>query len=288
MWKKAGTYGQPITNMDIQLDKPAPVITIKEKYAGMDWKDLRKQLPGTVENDIVSKKNEKGEYIPYINEATGNKIIVTKKGSLSHFKSDKTSSPDSTKKRQNTLHYEMIEAVPEIIKRGIWIEDHIDRHQKALYVSRIIAPVQIGAQIYAVKLTVKKDENKYLLESGEYTHFRAYDIETEEEPKNGSTSTNSDARSDHQQPIPFLSSSNLSIRELLKNVNDGLKHGPYVNNDGTPNYGIYFGDIKTGGVIHITPKDNTYEQRAWHGSSMDFDTFDLGKVSTGSGAAMHG
>ena len=63
MWKKAGTYGQPITNMDIQLDKPAPVITIKEKYAGMDWKDLRKQLPGTVENDIVSKKNEKGEYI---------------------------------------------------------------------------------------------------------------------------------------------------------------------------------------------------------------------------------
>ena len=133
------------------------------------------------------------------------------------------------KKRQNTPHYEMIEAVPEIIKRGIWIEDHIDRHQKALYVSRIIVPVQIGAQIYAVKLTVKKDENKYLLESGEYTHVRACDIETEEEPKNGSTSTNSDARSDHQQPIPLLSSSNLSIRELLKNVNDGLKHGPYVN-----------------------------------------------------------
>lgn len=286
--KKAGTYGQPITNMDIQLDKPAPVITIKEKYAGMDWKDLRKKLPGTVENDIVSKINEKGEYIPYVNEATKNKVIVTKKGSLSHFKSDKTSSPDSTKKRQNTLHYEMIEAVPEIIKRGIWIEDHIDRHQKAIYVSRIIAPVQIGAHIYAVKLTVKKDENKYLLESGEYTHFRAYDIETEEEPKSGSTSTNSDARSDHQQPIPLLSSSNLSIRELLKNVNDGLKHGPYVNNDGTPNYGIYFGDNETGGVMYITPKDTTYEQRAWHGSPYNFDTFDLGAMGKGEGNQAHG
>lgn len=286
--KKAGTYGQPITNMDIQLDKPAPVITIQEKYAGMDWKDLRKQLPGTVENDIVSKINEKGEYIPYVNEATKNKVIVTKKGSLSHFKSDKTSSPDSTKKRQNTLHYEMIEAVPEIIKRGIWIEDHIDRHQKAIYVSRIIAPVQIGAHIYAVKLTVKKDENKYLLESGEYTHFRAYDIETEEEPKSGSTSTNSDARPDHQQPIPLLSSSNLSIRELLKNVNDGLKHGPYVNNDGTPNYGIYFGDNETGGVMYITPKDTTYEQRAWHGSPYNFDTFDLGAMGKGEGNQAHG
>ena len=31
-----------------------------------------------------------------------------------------------------------------------------------------------------------------------------------------------------------------------------------------------------------------YEQRAWHGSGMDFDTFDLGKIGTGSGAAMHG
>lgn len=74
--KKAGTYGQPITNMDIQLDKPAPVITIQEKYAGMDWKDLRKKLPGTIENDIVSKKNEKGEYISYVNEATGKKLLL--------------------------------------------------------------------------------------------------------------------------------------------------------------------------------------------------------------------
>ena len=102
-------------------------------------------------------------------------------------------------------------------------------------------------------------------------HFRAYDIETEEELKNGSTSTNSDARSDHQQPIPLLSSSNLSIRELLKNVNDGLKHGPYVNNDGNPNYGIYFGDIKTGGVIHITPKENTYKQQL-NGVKAAYDT----------------
>ena len=99
--------------MDIQLDKPAPVITIKEKYAGMDWKDLRKQLPGTVENDIVSKINEKGEYIPYVNEATGNKVIVNK-DSVKHFKSNKTSSEGSEENRSNTTHYEMIEAIPDI------------------------------------------------------------------------------------------------------------------------------------------------------------------------------
>ena len=64
--------------------------------------------------------------------------------------------------------------------------------------------------------------------------FRAYDIETAKELKTGSTSTNSDARSDHQQPIPILSSSNLSIGDFLRNVNDNLGK-PYINSDGTPN-----------------------------------------------------
>lgn len=278
-------FGQPITNTSINLDAPAPVITIKEKYAGMDWKDLRRKLPGTVEDDIVSKKNDKGEYIPYVNEATGNKVIVTKKGSLSHFKSDHTSRLDSINSRQNTLHYEMIEAIPEIIRKGIWIENHIDRHNKALYVSRIIAPVQMGPNIYAVKLTVKKEENKYLVENGEYTQFRAYDIETAKELKTGSTSTNSDARSDHQQPIPILSSSDLSISAFLRNVNDNLGK-TYINSDGTPNYGIYLGDNKTGGVMYIGP--DKFEQRAWHGSSHDFDKFDLGYIGTGEGAQAHG
>lgn len=278
-------FGQPITNTSINLDAPAPVITIKEKYAGMDWKDLRRKLPGTVEDDIVSKKNNQGEYIPYVNEATGNKVIVTKKGSLSHFKSDHTSSLESINSRQNTLHYEMIEAIPEIIRKGIWIENHMDRHNKALYVSRIVAPVQMGPNIYAVKLTVKKEENKYLVENGEYTQFRAYDIETAKELKTGSTSTNSDARSDHQQPIPILSSSNLSISDFLRNVNDNLGK-PYINSAGTPNYGIYFGDNKTGGVMYIGP--DKFEQRAWHGSSHDFDKFDLGYIGTGEGAQAHG
>ena len=120
--KKVGTYGQPITNMDIQLDKLAPVITIQEKYAGMDWKDFRKKLPGTIKNDIVSKKNEKWEYIPYVNEATGNKVIVNK-DSVKHFKSNKTSSEGSEENRSKKRMMCLIEknqylAVPlEILPR---------------------------------------------------------------------------------------------------------------------------------------------------------------------------
>ena len=284
--KKAGTYGQPITNMDIQLDKPAPVITIKEKYAGMDWKNLRKKLPGTVENDIVSKINEKGEYIPYVNEATKRKIIVTKK-SIDHFKSDHTSNKAAAKYRRTTLHYEMIEAIPDIIHKGIWIEEHQDYHGKVPEIIRIIAPVKIKNQVYAVKLTIKKQNILYKVEGGEYTKFNAYDIETKNEPVIGSTSTDSHSKEvTPPQPIP-ITDYTLSIRDFLKNVNDNLEQ-PYVNPDGTPNYGIYFGDNETGGVMYITPKDTTYEQRAWHGSPYSFDTFDLGAMGKGEGNQAHG
>lgn len=264
-------FGEPITNMTINLDAPAPVITIKEKYAGMDWRDLRRKLPGTVEDDIVSKKNDKGEYIPYVNEATGNKVIVTKK-SVDHFKTDHTSNVAATKNRQNTLHYEMIEAIPDIIRKGIWVEDHVDKHGKANRISLIFALVEMNDNKYAVKITVKAQKHGFSVEDGEYTQFRAYDISNEKEPMLGSTSGHSSSSEQGpDRPVPSIGS-NISIRDFLQNVNDNLGK-PYVNSDGTPNYGIYFGDNRTGGVMYIGP--DKFEQRGWHGSGVDFD---LGKI----------
>lgn len=243
-------FGQPITNTSINLDAPAPVITIKEKYAGMDWKDLRRKLPGTVEDDIVSKKNDKGEYIPYVNEATGNKVIVNK-DSINHFKANKTSTEGSEENRSNTAHYEMIEAIPEIIKNGIWVEDHIDRHSKSKKISLIFSLVKMNNEIYLVKVTVKDLRNRFLVEGGEYTSLKAYDISNKKESIFSSTSGNSSSKEQgSNQPLLNIDSSNISIRVLLQHVND-WQGRPYVSSDGTPNYGIYFGDNKTGGVMYI-------------------------------------
>lgn len=238
--------------MTINLDAPAPVITIKEKYAGMDWRDLRRKLPGTVEDDIVSKKNDKGEYIPYVNEATGNKVIVTKK-SVDHFKTDHTSNVAATKNRQNTLHYEMIEAIPDIIRKGIWVEAHMDSHGKAEQVIRVLAPVKLNQKIYAVKVTVKQVKNKYVVINGDYTQLTVYDVATKKEPVIDRTSQKSASiETGYLGPKTSITDSNLSIRDFLQNVNDNLGK-PYINSDGTPNYGIYFGDNKTGGVMYIGP-----------------------------------
>lgn len=257
--KKTGAYGQPITNMDIRLDEPAPVIEIQEKYRGRDWKDLRTNLGGTIEERIVSKKNKKGEYIPYVNKQTGRKIIVTK-GSVDHFKTDYSRDAERRKDRQITLHYEMIEAIPQIIENGIFIEEHMDYHGAATKAYRIVAAVKLNGKIYGARILLREEKNKYKVEGGEYTHFRAYDITTKKESVTGGTSENDSQTGEMDRPAP-VTDSKVSIRELLTIVNDNLEQ-PYVDKDGTPRYGIYFGDEKTGGVMYITPKENSYTQMA--------------------------
>ena len=93
-------------------------------------------------------------------------------------------------------------------------------------------------------------ERRFSVEDGEYTQFRVYDISNEKEPIIGSTSTDSHSNEvTPPWPVPTIGS-NISIRDFLQNVNDNLGK-PYINSDGTPNYGIYFGDNKTGGVMYI-------------------------------------
>lgn len=49
-------------------------------------------------------------------------------------------------------------------------------------------------------------------------------------------------------------------------------------------------DFAAAHPIHIggTGSDVQFGQRAWHGSGIDFDNFDLGKIGSGTGASMHG
>lgn len=283
-----GSFSQPITNVSEDLDKTIPVISIKEKYKGMSWRWLRDNpLPDEVEDTILSPQNNKNEYTPLINERTGRKVIITKR-SISHFKTDRTRDKERRAERQTTLHYEVIEAIPEIIKNGLWIEEHQDYHGKADSAHRIVAAVRVGEQIFGVRVLVKKEINKYKTVDGENTSFRAYDVTIKKESALSSTSGNAPTNRSANRPILNTDSFEVSIRDLLKHVNDNLNL-PYINPDGTPNYGIYFGDHETGGVMFITPKDGaTFNQRAWHGSGMDFNKFNLEKALTGAGDMVHG
>ena len=282
------SFNQPITDFKLNLDRTIPIITIKEKYKGMNWRDLRdNKLPNEVEEKILSPRNEKNEYIPYVNKRTGRKVIITK-GSISHFKSDHTRDKESQKERRTTLHYEVIEAIPQVLETGIWIEQHQDYHGAAKMVHRVVGAVKIGEKVFGVRILVKKEKNKYKVEKGEYTQYRASDLTIKNEPVLGGTSGNNSQKGEVDRPSPNTDSFEISIRDLLKHVNDNLKQ-PYINPDGTPNYGIYFGDHETGGVMFITPKDSTtFNQRAWHGTPYDFDAFSLSGIGSGEGNQVHG
>ena len=94
-------------------------------------------------------------------------------------------------------------------------------------------------------------ERRFSVEDGEYTQFRVYDISNEKEPVIDRTSQKSASiETGYLGPKTSITDSNLSIRDFLQNVNDNLGK-PYINSDGTPNYGIYFGDNNTGGVMYI-------------------------------------
>lgn len=70
------SFNQPITDFKLNLDRAIPIITIKEKYKGMNWRDLRdNQLPNEVEEKILSPRNEKNEYIPYVNKELEEKLL---------------------------------------------------------------------------------------------------------------------------------------------------------------------------------------------------------------------
>ena len=118
------------------------------------------------------------------------------------------------------MHYEITNAIPDIIYNGIWIKEYQNYHGKVPGIVHIIASVKIKNQVYAIKLTIKKQNVLYKIGSVKYTKFNAYDVETKNEPVIGSTSADSRSKEvTPPQPIP-ITDSTLSVRDFLKNVND--------------------------------------------------------------------
>lgn len=118
------------------------------------------------------------------------------------------------------MHYEITNAIPDIIHNGIWIKEYQNYHGKVPGIVHIIASVKIKNQVYAIKLTIKKQNVLYKIGSVKYTKFNAYDVETKNEPVIGSTSADSRSKEvTPPQPIP-ITDSTLSVRDFLKNVND--------------------------------------------------------------------
>ena len=86
---------------------------------------------------------------------------------------------------------------------------------KAEKAYRIVDAVKLNNNIFGVRVIVKKEADKYKVEGGEYTQFRAYDVTTKKEPVSSGISGNNSQNGEVDRPAFHTDSSIINIRNLL-------------------------------------------------------------------------
>lgn len=291
-------FNQAITNPNINLDTKVPFIEIEDVFKGQKWWEARDKFSKEIINELITAVSQ-DIHEPVINESTGFKVVVSKKGSVEHALSSETS---TTKKgtaeakergekynnpRHDIDHYNLVPALIKIIKKSVFVEEHPDKHGKALSVYRLYCPIKISDRAIVAKLTLKKENHEYHLIDGDATFIRAYDVSIVKKIKGVSPRPQGPETSGYQEGS-YLTPSTISIRDMLTNVNDN-EEKPFINEDGTGNFSI----IDKNGThdfrgISGTQYTDTFNQKAYHGSGAQFSKFDLGYAGSGEGGAAHG
>lgn len=291
-------FNQAITNPNINLDTKVPFIEIEDVFKGQKWWEARDKFPKEIINELITAVSQ-DIHEPVINESTGFKVVVSKKGSVEHALSSETS---TTKKgtaeakergeiynnpRHDIDHYNLVPALKKIIKKSVFVEEHPDKHGKALSVYRLYCPIKISDRAIVAKLTLKKENHEYHLIDGDATFIRAYDVSIVKKIKGVSPRPQGPETSGYQEGS-YLTPSTISIRDMLTNVNDN-EEKPFINEDGTGNFSI----IDKNGThdfrgISGTQHTDTFNQKAWHGTPYNFERFDIGKIGAGVGDQVHG
>lgn len=292
-------FNQAITNPNINLDTKVPFIEIENVFKGQKWWEARDKFPKEIINELITAVSQ-DIHEPIINESTGFKVVVSKKGSVEHALSSETSTTkrgaaeakgrgeNYNNPRHDIDHYNLVPALKKIIKKSVFVEEHPDKHGKALSVYRLYCPIKIGDRKIIAKLTLKKVKTFYRLLDGTFSDISAYDTSIVKKIEDAGPRTQKVADESVSHEGSYLTSSNISIRDMLTDVNDN-EEKPFINEDGTGNFSIIDknGTHDFSGMSGIKYTDN-FNQKAWHGTPYNFERFDIGKIGAGVGDQVHG
>ena len=134
-------FFQPM-NPGTDLDAPLTVVTVRPRFEGKKlWELMKGNDKAALRKEIVGA---------YVNADTGWRINLTGSG-VDHAVS-------SAKKSMNGIaHMEAVAGLPRLIESAMLVESHADRKGQGLKaIHRMYAPMQVGNDVYAVKLTVKE------------------------------------------------------------------------------------------------------------------------------------
>lgn len=137
-----GALHHPL-NAGVNLETPVRVVTVQPQFEGKRlWEMLKGKDRNTLRDSITGA---------YTNNDTGWIVKVTANGA------EHAISSASKRGIGGMEHVEAVANLPELIERAALIESHSDNKEQGLAaVHRMYAPMALGKDVYAVKLTVKE------------------------------------------------------------------------------------------------------------------------------------
>lgn len=254
-----GMYGQPITNLDLDLDKEVDVLDLDAMGNALKGKSPKevlayiKEISDGVQVPTADFKAMVG--LPKNIDAYGQKHII-------FSKSNQQRKNIVARNKVLTNFFKVIFAtrVVEISPNKKIKEENLTKTQKrkneVSRFYRLFVPVKMNGQLYTLLLTAEDFNKNVEIDAQEVS---LYEISAKKIEDNRPSAT-----LNVQGTLP----SKISIREVLQGVKD-VDGNPYINSDGSGNFAVY-------------------NQTAYHGSPHKFDKFDLGAIGSGEGAQAHG
>lgn len=252
-------YGQPITNLDLDLDREVDVLdldTMGNALKGKSPKEVLayiKEISDGVQVPTADFKAMVG--LPKNIDAYGQRHIVFNRGG---WKKRNVIARD--KLLENFFKVIFATRVVEISPNKKIKEENLTKTQKrkneVSRFYRLFVPVKMNGHLYTLLLTAEDFNKNVEIDAQEVS---LYEISAKKiEDNRLSVALNASGT------LP----SKISIREVLQGVKD-VDGNPYINSDGNGNFAVY-------------------NQSAYHGSPHKFDKFDLGAIGSGEGAQAHG
>ena len=274
---------QPVTELDLELDKQIPVLdldTMDTSLRNKEPKEVIAYIKEKLPRDAIPTADFKA-MIGAPNDSYG----------ATHIVRNKSAAAEENRIARNAAltnidavirHSYLIEVVPNekiavAQEMPRWKRKAQRRKNSIDEFYRLIIPVRIDGEQKTLIIVAENKHGKVSINQNETNLYEIYTAKEENHPVRLSEQNTPDTRATEDG-----SPSTISIRDTLRGVKDYLFQ-PYVDENGNANYGVYLQN----GVMYLG-QNASFNQLAWHGSPHVFDHFDLGAIGTGEGARVHG
>ncbi|WP_461209914.1 LPD3 domain-containing protein [Desulfocurvus sp. DL9XJH121] len=273
----AQRYAQPM-NPGLDPDMEMRVIEAEPRFQGQNPLVLRKRFPREIVDAILDKDAD-GQPRPVRNEHTGWDIEVTKSGVDHAVGRTGGHAGESTETMLGRL--EVLPHLRDILRHAVLIETHADRKDQFGIgdIHRFYAPVRIGDDLHAVRVTVKESRSGgSRVEAVDVKRF--YSAAVDKTMPAGTSQARPEAI-----PGPSAGMTMIKIRTLLDGVKDAYgesyvpaqRYAQPANADVDPDMEMRVVDLSDVAPVTIGGPQGKAWAAQWEGAPLEIETRTRGR-----------